>query len=88
MALKRLTLGVLAGAVALSVAGIAPASAEFFGCKEPNTKVTYSPGYSPKRHVARADTRDYRNAYAAQHSRSATYSSRRSDRQHRPNWWR
>ncbi len=88
VALSRLTLGVLAGCLALMAAGIAPASAEFFGCKDPHTKVTYSPGYYPKRSDTRADTRDYRNPYAAPRSRHTIYSSRRADRHYRPTWWR
>ena len=84
MAWRRLTLGILAGAFALTAFGVAPASAEFFGCNEPRTKVSYSSGYYPKRH----DARDYRSAYAAQHPRQTTYSSRRADRHQRPNWWR
>ncbi len=87
VAFRRLTLGVLAGTVALSVAGIAPASAEFFGCKEPHTKVTYSPDYYPKRHNSWSDARDYRNSYAAPRPRHTIYSSRRAEH-YRPNWWR
>jgi hypothetical protein len=86
--LRRLTLGVLAGAVALAVAGIAPASAEFFGCKDPHTKVTYSPGYYPKRHNSWSGSRDYSNAYATARPRHSIYASSRSDRHYRPNWWR
>jgi hypothetical protein len=44
--------GLLLGAVTLIVATAAPASAEFFGCNEPRTKVSYSsPAY---RHYAQA----------------------------------
>jgi hypothetical protein len=40
MALKTIGYGILAAA--LLGAGVTPASAEFFGCNEPRTKVSYS----------------------------------------------
>ncbi|MCW5693562.1 MAG: hypothetical protein KIT48_14475 [Pseudolabrys sp.] len=40
MALKTIGLSIAAGA--LCAALVTPASAEFFGCKEPHTKVSYS----------------------------------------------
>lgn len=47
-------IGLLVGAVTLVVANVAPASAEFFGCNEPRTKVSYSSGY--RSHYAQAPT--------------------------------
>ncbi len=89
MVVKRRTLGVLAGCLALAsaliVAGAAPAAAEFFGCKEPHSKVSYSRGYAPQRHAASDDNRAY---WAAQRSRHANYSEQRSDRRARPDGWR
>lgn len=38
--------GLLAVIAALVAGGVAPASAEFFGCNEPRTKVSYSPSRS------------------------------------------
>jgi hypothetical protein len=43
MSLK--TFAGLVGALTLVVASAAPASAEFFGCNEPRTKVSYTTGY-------------------------------------------
>lgn len=45
-------IGLLFGAVTLVVAGAAPASAEFFGCNEPRSKVSYSSNY--RSHFAQA----------------------------------
>lgn len=59
--------GLLTVAVALLAGGVAPASAEFFGCKEPRTTVSYSSRPSA-----------YRTHYAhapAPRQRYATYSS-------------
>jgi hypothetical protein len=80
--LIKLIVSVLAGSLALLAAGVAPASAEFFGCKEPHTTVTYSPGYYPHRPVAR----NIRH-FSAPRSRHAAYSMRRVDRRYRTDWW-
>lgn len=37
--------GLLVGAVTLVVANVTPASAEFFGCNDAKTKVSYSSNY-------------------------------------------
>lgn len=51
------------------VAGsVAPASAEFFGCNEPRTKISYSSRPA-------AYHMNYARAYAAPRQRHATYSS-------------
>lgn len=61
------TFGFLTLAAALLVGGVAPAKAEFFGCNEPRTKVSYSsrPAYSGH----------YAQAPAAQRQRYAPPSS-------------
>lgn len=79
--MKKLIMSVLAGSAALIAAGVAPASAEFFGCNEPHTKITYSPGYYPHRSA----TRSIRH-FSAQRSRHAAYFVRRVDRYDRSNW--
>lgn len=70
-------LGLLAVAAVL-IAGVAPASAEFFGCNEPRTKVSYS-------------SSNYRGQYAQpQRQRSSHYSSqgqRRVASQWRSSQW-
>jgi hypothetical protein len=84
MAAKRIGLGVFALAAVLAVAGVAPASAEFFGCKEPHTKVSYSPGYfAPKQSTSRVT-----HEFAAQRTRHATFSSRPAARGYRSDRWR
>ncbi|MCF8478408.1 MAG: hypothetical protein K9G60_15375 [Pseudolabrys sp.] len=92
MASKSTGFGVLAlaavSAVALTatVAGVTPASAEFFGCKEPRTTVSYSSRpYSP---APRAHAGRYTDEFAAQRSRHVTYSPRRSYRNTRSDGWR
>jgi hypothetical protein len=72
--------------VTLSAGAVAPASAEFFGCKTPHTTVSYSsrPFYSPAPRV-RTTTR-YTHEFAAQRSRHVTYSSRWSHRRQYDRW--
>jgi len=90
MAAKSTRLGVLAVAsvlaLPLTLAGVAPASAEFFGCKTPHTTVSYSsrPLYSPAPR-ARATSR-YTHEFAAQRSRHVTYSPRRTQRRQYDRW--
>lgn len=79
MTARRIGLGVLAAAAAIAAYGVAPASAEFFGCKEPHTKVTYSPGYFG----AKRSSNRYTHEFAAQRSRHAQPSYRRQ-----PDRWR
>jgi hypothetical protein len=63
---------VLVGVVTLVVANVAPASAEFFGCNEPRTKVSYSSGY--------------RSHYAQAPAASRSYTSQPSQRRVAPQW--
>jgi hypothetical protein len=90
MAAKSTRLGVLAVAsvlaLPLTLAGVTPASAEFFGCKTPHTTVSYSsrPLYSPAPRVR--STSRYTHEFAAQRSRHVTYSPRRSQRRHYDRW--
>jgi hypothetical protein len=71
--------GVLVVAVALVVGGVLPASAEFFGCNEPRTKVSYS-NAAYRSHYARA--------YAPPRQRRVTYTSnRRMASQWRSSQW-
>jgi len=64
---------------ALVAGSVAPASAEFFGCNEPRTKVSYSSRPSAYRtHYARA--------YIAPRQRHASYSSQSS--RHVASQWR
>ncbi|MFA6266306.1 MAG: hypothetical protein WC670_11415 [Pseudolabrys sp.] len=69
MALKAIGWGVLAGAVLC--AAVTPASAEFFGCNEPHTKVSYSSPAS--RHATSRPTYTTREThdYATRRTRSA-----------------
>lgn len=71
MAIKAFGFLLVAGAL---VAGsVAPASAEFFGCNEPRTKVSYSSRPAAYRtHYARAQ---FARAYVAPRQRHASYSS-------------
>jgi hypothetical protein len=58
---------------ALLAGSVAPASAEFFGCNEPRTKVSYSSRPTAYRtHSARAQ---FARAYVAPRQRHASYSS-------------
>ena len=88
MADRRIGLVTAVAAFALTTVGVVPASAEFFGCKEPRTTVSYSsrPHYSPAPR-ARHTTR-YTNEFAAQRSRHVTYSTRPAYRSHRTDRWR
>jgi hypothetical protein len=86
MAVTRIGSGVFAMATVLTVTGVAPASAEFFGCNEPHTKVTYSsrPLYSP---APRAQyTTHYTHEFAAQRSRHTTYAQPRTNRRSYERW--
>ena len=77
MAMKAFGFLVVAGAL---VAGsVAPASAEFFGCNEPRTKVSYS---SPRPGAYRTSST---RTYAAPRQRHATYSSQ-SNRRFASQW--
>lgn len=71
----NVTWGVLAGCLALSVFGVAPASAEFFGCNEPHTTVSYSPGYYPHRSASHSVRQ-----YSAKRLRQAAYAARHAER--------
>ena len=92
MAAKNTGLGVLALAAVLAVAltatvaGVTPASAEFFGCKTPRTTVSYSS--RPYSAAPRARSSHYTHEFAAQRSRPVTYSPRRSQRSRRHDGWR
>lgn len=55
MRLKTISLGIVAGAVCCAM--VTPASAEFFGCKEPHTKVTYSSSSSRQAFARYSSTR-------------------------------
>jgi hypothetical protein len=59
--------GLLIGAVTLVVTSVAPASAEFFGCNEPRTKVSYS-------------NASYRSSFAQAPARTQRYTSQPSQR--------
>ncbi len=84
MAANRIGWGVLALAGILTVAGVAPASAEFFGCNEPRTKVSYSRGYFPPKQ----STNRYTHEFAAQRTRHVTTSQRPAARTYRTERWR
>ena len=79
-------LGLLVGAVTLvvaSVASVAPASAEFFGCNEPRSKVSYLSGY--RSHHAQAQsspTSAPRQRYTSQPSQRRYASQSRSSQWH------
>jgi hypothetical protein len=67
------TFGLLLVTGALVAGSVAPASAEFFGCNEPRTKVSYSSRPAAYRtHDARAQ---FARAYVAPRQRHASYSS-------------
>ena len=66
MAAQRLAL--LVGAVTLVIASVAPASAEFFGCNEPRTRVSYSSPRAYSGHYAQA-TRQQRTYQTSQNHR-------------------
>ncbi len=76
-------------ALTLTVAGVAPASAEFFGCKTPHTTVTYTSRpvytYSSRKPRVRYSTR-YTHEFAAQRSRHVIYSPRRTHRRQYDRW--
>ena len=68
MTLKTIGLGILAGALCCAV--VTPASAEFFGCKDPHTKVTYSSS-SSRQAFARYSTSHASHDYSQRRTRSA-----------------
>ncbi|MBS0533913.1 MAG: hypothetical protein JSR72_07630 [Proteobacteria bacterium] len=68
MSLKTIGWGILAGALCCAVAS--PASAEFFGCKEPHTKVTYSSS-SSRQAFARYSTSRTSHDYATRRTHHA-----------------
>ncbi|KQY98007.1 hypothetical protein ASD45_18650 [Pseudolabrys sp. Root1462] len=68
MSLKTIGLGILAGA--LCAAMVTPAAAEFFGCKDPHTKVTYSSS-SSRQAFARYSTSHTSHEYSSRRTRSA-----------------
>ena len=66
------TFGLVVVVASLIAGSVAPASAEFFGCNEPRTKVSYStraPAY-----------RSYARAYDAPRQQHASYYSSQSRR--------
>jgi hypothetical protein len=68
-------------AAALVVGGIAPAKAEFFGCNEPRTKVSYSsPAY--RGHYAQAQAPRQRSSNYSSQSRPRVASQWRSSQWH------
>jgi hypothetical protein len=72
------TFGLLLVTGALVAGSVAPASAEFFGCNEPRTKVSYSSRPAAYRtHDARAQfaRAQFARAYVAPRQRHASYSS-------------
>jgi hypothetical protein len=75
---NKLVLSILAGSLGLIVTAVTPASAEFFGCSEPHTKVSYSPGYYPQHAAPR-----YSRHYTPQRSRHTAFFLRRTDRRDR-----
>ena len=75
-------LGLLVGAVTLVVASVAPASAEFFGCNEPRSKVSYSSGY--RSHYAQAQSSQ---TYAPRQRYTSQPSQRRYASQSRSSQW-
>jgi hypothetical protein len=66
-------LGLLAVAATL-IAGVAPASAEFFGCNEPRTKVSYS-NSAYRSHYAQAQSSQAQSSQA--YAQRQRYSSQR-----------
>lgn len=76
--------------LALSLSAVAPASAEFFGCKDQRGQVLYSYNGSPSNYGSHRSSRRSANHFAAQPHRRyqahATYSHRTDRRQ--PDRWR
>ena len=79
MTLKTIGLGILAGM--LCGAMVTPASAEFFGCKDPHTTVTYSSSSSRQaftRYYAGRAGHDYYSTRRTRHAGLFAPVSRRS----------
>ena len=68
MTLKTIGCGVLAGALCAAI--VTPASAEFFGCNEPHTKVSYS-SPSSRQAFTRYSTSHASREYSPRRTRSA-----------------
>lgn len=68
MTLKTIGWGILAGALCAAIA--TPAAAEFFGCNEPHSKVSYSSS-SSRQAFARYSTSHVSREYAPRRTRSA-----------------
>jgi hypothetical protein len=82
-------LGLIGGFLAVTAA--APASAEFFNCKQKPGQVLYSYSGSPSQYGGRSSSRQTTNDYSAQSSRSryqshATYSGSRNYGNDRSRW--
>ncbi len=76
----------LAAAIAAMAASIVPASAEFFGCKDPHTTVSYSsrPLYNS---FHAQSSRHYARDYSVTRTRHAAYStSSTSGRRYSEQW--
>lgn len=56
-------------AATLVIGSVAPASAEFFGCNEPRTKVSYSPRLTYSGHYAPAPRQRYATSSSQNHRR-------------------
>ncbi len=86
-------LGFGLGILALTVAGAAPASAEFFNCNQRPGQLLYSYNGSPSNYGSRSSgsSRRYTSDYSAQSSRQryqahATYFGSRHYGNDRPRW--
>ncbi len=64
-------LGLLAVAAVL-IAGVAPASAEFFGCNEPRSKVSYSSSNYRSHYAQASAPRQQRTTSQSSHRRLAS----------------
>jgi len=81
MSLKTIGLGIVAGALCCAL--VTPASAEFFGCKEPHTKVTYSSSSSRQAFTRYSSSRtghDYATRRTHHASLFASFSRASSER--------
>ncbi len=83
MAANKTILGVVLVAFALTVAGVASASAEFFGCNDQRGRVVTRSHSKP---VPQRSTSRITHEFAAQRSRHANYSTRSSVRRSSRNW--
>ena len=69
MTLKAIGLGIMAGALCVAMA--TPAAAEFFGCKDPHTTVTYSSSSSRQAFARYESSRTSHGYYSTRRNRSS-----------------